>query len=246
MISQEQIAIFANLDSPKSTNYTPEQISKGLEQVASEGFEYFSPRNIGSYFLGNIARIHPDSEYGNRIDLTQRIIASTLHSGVEFAQYFRRVSSENRQQADADEIKYQSRLYKFTKSMKLIPERLRRIIRLRGKKLDSYVSGWYEQESIAKKRVLADVYNTLADTVEKIIKEFEKLNTQEIIELVELNHSFSGEKNGTKQDISFTDPKLRPYGSKFQQQIQRIWYNGTIKDSPNPLSEQYLLPTKKI
>lgn len=131
------------------------------------------------------------------------------------------------------------------KSLKLIPERFRRGLGLGRNHLDYYVSGKQEQESIAKKRVLIDVYNKLADTVDRIVNEFGKLDTLAIIELVELNHFFSGEKNGTKQDISFTNPRLRHYGSELQQQIHRAWYNGTIEDSPNPLSEQRLLPIRK-
>ena len=245
MDSKEQIAVFADLDSPKVAEYTAEHISKGLEQIASGSFEYFSPKNAGGYFLGNMARMYPDSEYGNRMDFTQKIMASALHSGKELAQYFRNVSSDNRQQVDAEEIKYQSKSYRLMKSMKLIPERIRELVGLERNYSDSYMSGEQEQESIRQKRVLIDVYNRLADTVEEIVDEFGKLDTQAIIELVELNHFFSGEKNGTKQSISFTDSRLRPYGSELQQQIHRVWYNGTIEDSPNPLSEQQLLPTKK-
>jgi len=245
MKSEEQIAVFADLDSPKVADYTTEQISRGLEQIASEGFEHFSPNNLGGYFLGNMTRMYPDSAYGNRMDLTQKIIASALYLGKELAQYFRDVSSENRQQVDAEVIKYQSKPYRLTKSIKIIPERLRRIVGLGRNYLDSYVNGEQEQESIAKKRVLIDVYNRLTDTVDGVVDEFGKLDTLTIIELVELNHFFSGEKNGTKQDISFTHARLRAYGSELQQQIHRMWYNGTIEDSPHPLSEQQLLPTKK-
>jgi hypothetical protein len=245
MKSKPHCVIFADLNSPKIANYTADGISNNLEQIASEGFEYFSPNNLGFYFLGNMAGMNPDSEYGNRMDLTQKIIASALYSGEKLAQYFRDVSSENEQKSDAEEIKYQSKSYRLTKSIKLIPEKIRRFFGLGRTYLDPYVCGELERESIAEKRVLIDVYTKLADTVEMIVNEFGKQNVQAIIELAELNHFFSGEKNRTNQDITFTNPKLRYYGAEIQQQIHRAWYRGIIEDSFNPLSEQQLLPYKK-
>ncbi len=238
MKNELQIAVFADLESPKVASYTTDQISKSLERIANDGFEYFSPTNFGFYFLGNMARMNPDSEYGSRMDLTQKMIASALYSGEELAKYFGKVSLENGEKANAEEMKYRSRMSRLTRSIKLM------MVKLGGERnnLDSYLSE--EQKSIARKRVLSDVYHKLAVTVDEIVREFAKQNTQTIIKLVELNYLFSAVRNGTEQDITFTNPRLRHYSVEIQQQIHRTWYNGTIEDSVNPLSEQQLLPLR--
>ena len=108
MKNEPHIAVFADLDNPKVASYTADQISKSLEGIANDGFEYFSPINFGLYFLCNMASMNPDSEYGKRMNLTQKMIASALYSGEELAKYFGGVSLENEKKADAEEIKYQS------------------------------------------------------------------------------------------------------------------------------------------
>src|SRR3989344_91842 len=148
MDREQQVAIFADLDNPKVANFTAESILNGLEQIAAEGFDYFSPRNLSLCFMGNMAQRDPDSEYGNRMDLTTKIIASTLYSGQGLAQYFREVSSENQQQADQEETRYQSIRYRLAKNIKLIPERCRRIFGLGRIRFDSYLNDELEQAVI--------------------------------------------------------------------------------------------------
>jgi len=245
-MTQEDIAVFSDLDNPKVANWSDEQVSKGLEQLANDGFQHISPKNLGMYFLGNLAMMYPDSEYGNRMDLTQKIIASTLYSGDKLLQYFRETSLEIKNDTDAKEKEFQSKSYKITKYFKLIPERVKRALGFKGNYRGDYLNGdIVELKEVKEKRVLIDVSNKIADVVDEIINDFGQVEITDIIELVELNHFFSGEKNKTGQDITFTNPNLRLYGAKLQQQIHRAWYNNAIEDTPNPLSEEELFPRKK-
>lgn len=221
-------ATFADLTNPKVANYTSEGITKDLESIASGGFEYFSPKTLGLHFLANMARSTGDSHYGCNLDLTQKIMASALYSGSDLVQYFQKVSSNNKEQAEAEKIKCDSKLYQFTKYLKLIPERLRRRFGFEKNYGDSYLNGnQLEEESIAKKNVLTEVYARLALTIDSLVHEFGKQDTSSILELVELNHFFSGEKNKTGRDITFTHPRLKHYGAEIQELVDKVWYNGT-------------------
>jgi hypothetical protein len=245
MSEEKRVAVFADLANPKVSHYTPEQISEGLEGIARDGFTYFSPKNVGYYFLANMAKVYNDSEYGVRVDLAKKIIAAALYSGSEVTHFFRNTALQYKQQVDDEVTLFQSKKYTVIKSLKLIPEKVRRQFGRERKNLDAYVTGEQEQKSLAKKRVIVDTYTTLANSTEEIIAAYGKKDISAIIDLVEINHLFSKEKNGTAQDISFTDPLLRKFGAILQQQIHRIWYNCAIEDSPQPLLEEGVIPVQK-
>lgn len=227
---------------PKVRNIKPDEIENYLERIKADNYAPFAPENIGAYFLGNLARSDSttDSIYGIRMDVTQQILATALYSGEDFAKYLAGAFEKLNAKADNLQKGYDSQGYKLKKSIKLLPEKIRRTVGFKGKYLDSYFYGTQEQNEIKRKRAVAGAYKHMADTIAELIKEFGNRSIEEIIELTELNHHFSGIMNGTKKDITFTDEGIRMYGTKVQQAIHRMWYAGIIEDTPNPLSEREL------
>lgn len=241
-MSQEKIAVFADIPDQRVQDITPEQVKNSLESIASRGYGTFSPDNVQSRAL--IALIG-DSEYGARMGVVKPVVAQALYSPEDFAQYLKGVASQTEQQAQADQTKYDSRLYKVTKALKLVPERIRRAFGSRGKYIDSYVnSDEVERKQVTKSHAVSTVYQEMAEVVTAMGQEFGNQNAEDVLKLSELDHFFSGKWNGSRLNLTFTDEKIRDYSVKLQQLVQRVWNAGTTEDTPNPLTQQQLMPVR--
>ena len=96
----------------------------------------------------------------------------------------------------------------------------------------------------ASNRTVSRVYGDMAEVVAEIGNEFENLSDEEIFRLAEPNHLFSGRENGSGFNLTFTDERIRGYGVKLQQLIQRVLDAPKKKDTPNPLTQEQLMPVR--
>jgi hypothetical protein len=92
-------------------------------------------------------------------------------------------------------------------------------------------------------QIAADACRSLANIVGEIGQEYKGTSVEDIIKLSEIEHIFSGKWNGTGLNLTFTDPKIREYGARMQQDIHRIWFGKNLdtKDK-TPLKENDLFP----
>lgn len=240
---QEKIAVFADLPNQNVQAITPEQVRDSLESIANRGYDTFSPDNVQLRVL--IPSMSGDSAYGARMGIVKQFIAQALYSSEDFARYLRDVASQTEHQAQADQTKHVSRAYKVTKALKLVPERIRRTFGSRKRYIDSYVnSDEAERKQVAKNHSVSRTYQEMAEVVTAMGQEFGNRSAEDILKLSELDHFFSGKWNGSRLNLTFTNEKIRDYGVKLQQLVQRVLDAGTREDTPNPLTQEQLMPVR--
>ncbi|MBS3116424.1 hypothetical protein J4421_02385 [Candidatus Woesearchaeota archaeon] len=241
-MSKEKIAVFADIPDQRVQEITPEQVRGSLEAIAAKGHDTFSPDNVQSRVL---IALMGDSEYSARMGVVKQVIAQALYSPEDFTQYLRDVASQTEQQAQADQTKYDSRAYKLTKALKLVPDRIQRALGSHGKYIDSYVnSDEVERKQVARNHAVSRAYQEMAEVVTALGQEFRNQSAEDVLKLSELDHFFSGKWNGSRLNLTFTNERIRDYGVKLQQLVQRVWNAGIGEDTPNPLTQEQLMPVR--
>lgn len=165
--------------------------------------------------LRAIAMLTGESPYGARIGVVQDIVAMALYSPDQFAQFAKDVSDG---------------LDKKISAQTTGPETLEN---------QSVLEKVEMKKSIAAVRA----YESLAQVISEMGKDFGKLSPEDILRLSEVDHIFSGKWNGSQgRNLTFTDEKVRGYGIKLQQIVAAIWYDG-FGEAPTPLKQEDLMPT---
>lgn len=242
--NNKEIAVFSDLKNPKAKNLSTKDVKGALENIIKEDYEPFSPNNIPNEYICEFADIYGGSLYSTREKFTKWILASAMYSNDKLIRYFDKTADEQKQKAVEQNIMYNSRKYKFLKKVRLISDRARKKIGLSGIYIKNYFDGSDERRRVAKLKILSKVYKEMSEVVAEIGNEFSGKSIEDIIRLVELNHIFCGFYNKTDVNITFTDERIRDYGIRIQQFVERIWGSVNGKDEPNPIPKEELFPLK--
>ena len=247
MISDQEIAVFAELENPQVQSVYVDQLRSGLEATVQNSFLLFSPDDIKT------AAMHAatgDSFYGARMGVVKRILTTAMYAPEGFTQYLLQTSNElgGQYEVAVHTPQKDSRIADYFRTSRLAPAGIKaRLERNREHK---------EQENrrVHEFKVLSDVYREMAEVVAEIGKEYRDASVADIFRLAEVNHFFSGKWNGTGRNLTFSNERIKGYGARLQQLVQRVWdttariYHPETAsrptDTPTPLSPRELFPPK--
>lgn len=226
------IAVFADLENPNSVEITQEGAQNALERITRDDYKCICPESLwaeNAISQRVVITMCGDSYYGTRMGAVKEILAAALYGGEEFVQRLRETAKMYG--VDEDEIRNQ-----FADINHELRERNERTYK------------FFEDEEVVKFKVWKDIYEEMANVATAINAEFGKKSAEEVCRLAEFNILFSGKWNGSRgpgqpgRNLTFTNERIRDYGIKLQQLVQRMWNAGDIEDTPEPLTERQLFP----
>ncbi|MBI3035465.1 hypothetical protein HYY71_04010 [Candidatus Woesearchaeota archaeon] len=237
------IAVFAETENARVQDITADALRSRLEATIGKSFPQFSPEDIA------IKAMHAymgDSPYGARIGVVKQMLAAAMYAPDQFVLYLTQAS----QRLGAEAISAREELtgkpspedskFDYLRTSKFAPAILRRYFEKKHQERARIKQ--VGQERALMLDVLGKLYHEIAQVVVEIGSEFRGVSVDDIFRLTEINHYFSGKWNGTGRNLTFTDDAVRPYGTRLQQLVQRIWDAGHKPDTPEPLSATQLFP----
>ena len=238
----EQISIFEDIPNQRTQNLTYNELENFLEINKENKYKRFKPNEIKASSFGTLTG---DSDYGVRIGQVKLIIAQALYSPDDLSKHFEKISKKSKEEVDYINKINNSNIFKFLKGVISIPIGIREFFDKEYRDdRESVNKNFSIEKEIEKFQTYSKVYKELSNVVKDIKNDFGYKKAEEILKLSELNHYFSGKWNGSGKNLTFTDEKIRIYGNKLQQLIQRIWDIGHVEDKSNPLTEKELMPIR--
>lgn len=238
----EQIATFAEIPNQRTQKLTPDKLGDFLEQHKESKYKRFEPKEIKTSSFGTLTG---DSDYGVRMGQVKIIIAQALYSPDDLSNHFEESSKNLEKYSNQLDKAINSNLFKIVKGLVSIPQGIRAYFDKEFKEDLEYSKKHFPPEKeVENSKTFSIIYKELSEVVKDIKNDFGYKKPEEILELSELNHYFSGKWNGSGRNLTFTDEKMRVYGNRLQQLVQRIWDIGHCEDKPNPLSERELMPVR--